>query len=133
MADEQQKQVDDSEFLEITRDPARARVMRTALEQIAAGGRAGPLKEMAEEVLSGRLGLRQATTISAYADPLIEEFQTFKQEWDSLSEKEREERAAEGARYIEDQRQELDAPHGAAHTGSGRSTKARHHGSGWSL
>src|SRR5436190_24146403 len=43
MPTEPEKQVDDSEFMEISKDPAAARALRKALEQIAGGGAGGTL------------------------------------------------------------------------------------------
>ncbi|MFI9260252.1 hypothetical protein ACIGT4_21505 [Streptomyces sioyaensis] len=134
MADNLPKRVDDSEFLEITGDPAAAQVMRKGLEQLAKGGAGGALKEMAEEVMSGRVGLREAVSVPAYSDQLIEKFHVFKQDWDSLSEMEREQRAADGERFLEDQRRELEEAELERRDVTGqRSAKARHNGSSWSL
>ncbi|WP_406476956.1 hypothetical protein [Streptomyces platensis] len=133
MADDQPKKVDESEFLDIAKDPAAARVMRKGLEQIAKGGAGEILKEMAQEVISGRVGLREAVRIPAYSDQMIEKFEAFKQDWDSLSEMERQQRAAEGGRYLEDQRRELEEAEREGRSNSKHAPRGRHDGSSWSL
>ncbi|MFG2141582.1 hypothetical protein [Streptomyces sp. NPDC048650] len=133
MADDQSKQVDESEFLEITKDPAAARVMRKSLEQIAQGCAGGVLKEMAHEVLSGRVGLREAVNIPAYSDQMVERFQDFKKDWDSISEKDRDRLVDAGEKFIEEQRKEIDEAERGSRETPTRSTKARHDGGSWSM
>ncbi|MER6842878.1 hypothetical protein [Streptomyces platensis] len=134
MPGEPEKQVDEAEFLEISKDPAAARALRKSLETLAGGGAGETLKEMASEVLSGRLGLRDAVNVTAYSEALIENTQTARDEWASMSESEREARADEGARYLEEQRSEIEAERrgGPVH-GKGSNGKSRHDGSGWSV
>jgi hypothetical protein len=133
MADDQPRQVDDSEFLEITRDPAAASIMRKSLEQLAKGGAGEVLKEMADEVLSGRVGLREAVSIPSYANHMIDKFQASRQEWDSLSEMDRERLAVDGERFLEDERRELEESEREKRDTTGRGAKGRHDGSSWSL
>ncbi|MFJ9847941.1 hypothetical protein [Streptomyces sp. NPDC101150] len=78
MPDDLPEKVDESEFLEMSRDPAQARLLRKSLEQIARSGTDGALPEMVREVLSGRVGLRDAVNISAYSDRLLEDVRKFK-------------------------------------------------------
>ncbi|MFG2193223.1 hypothetical protein [Streptomyces sp. NPDC048639] len=131
MPDEPQKKVDESEFLGITKDPAAARLLRKSLEAVAAGGAGDALKEMAQEVLSGRVGLRQAMDISAYSGQLVEQVHSVMEEkWDSLSEKEREELAAEGQRVLEKQRQEIEEERQQM---QGQKSSKSSHAGGWSL
>ena len=67
------KRVDDSEFLEMTQqDPAQAKILRQSLEHLASGLGGPALKEMAQEVLSGRMGLREAANVSAYAEEAVQ-------------------------------------------------------------
>ena len=96
-----EKQFDDSELLEMSQgDPAQARLLRKSLETLAAGHGGDALKEMAQEVLSGRVGLRDAANVSAYADQLVDQAAPMAEKWAALSEAEREELAAEGRRAI---------------------------------
>ncbi|QIY56346.1 hypothetical protein HEP86_19725 [Streptomyces sp. RPA4-5] len=134
MPEEPQQKVDESEFLEITQDPAAARLLRKSLEAVAAGGAGEALKEMAQEVLSGRVGFRQAMEISAYSDQLVEQVHAATEEkWDSLSEKERDALAAEGQKVLEKQRQELDEERQQTQVQGQRPPTSSRHSGGWSL
>ncbi|MFG2093704.1 hypothetical protein [Streptomyces sp. NPDC048612] len=133
MADDQARRVDDSEFLEITRDPAAASIMRKSLEQLAKGGAGDVLKEMADEILSGRVGVRDAVSIPVYANHMIDKLQASKQEWDSLSEMDRERLAADGERFLEGERREIEESEREKRDAAGRGAKGRHDGSTWSL
>lgn len=127
------KPQDDSEFLEMTQqDPAQVRILRQSLEHLASGLGGPALKEMAQEVLSGRMGLRDAANVSAYAEQAVEQAAPLAEKWASMSDRERDELAAEGERRLEDVRRQLDDERRAeAENRSG--TKSRHDGRGWSL
>ncbi len=127
------RQFDDSELLEMSQgDPAQARLLRKSLETLAAGHGGDALKEMAQEVLSGRAGLRDAVNVSAYADRLIEQAAPMAEKWAALSEAQREELAAEGRRAIAAEQEQIDEERRAA-PDKGGSHKSRHDGRGWSL
>ncbi|MEU6147594.1 hypothetical protein ABZ848_45505 [Streptomyces sp. NPDC047081] len=132
MANEPEKQVGDSEFMDIAKDPAEARAMRKALQQIAGGGAGEALKEMAKEVLSGRVGLRQATQTSGYTDALAEKVQPFREQWDAMSETERQSRAAEGQRALDEYRREIEEERLTAQRQNLQSG-GTHSGKNWSL
>ncbi|MGW4753419.1 hypothetical protein [Streptomyces chartreusis] len=128
-----EKQFDDSELLEMSQgDPAQARLLRKSLETLAAGHGGDALKEMAQEVLSGRVGLRDAANVSAYADQLVDQAAPMAEKWAALSEAEREELAAEGRRAIAAEQEQIDEERRAAPDG-GTGHKSRHEGRGWSL
>ncbi|WP_435209719.1 hypothetical protein [Streptomyces sp. bgisy034] len=131
---EPERQVDDSEFMEIAHDPAQARVLRKALEQLAGGGAGETLREMAKEVLSGRIGLREAVSVSAYSEAVMEKSQHFMREWEQLPERERDGLVAEGERYLREQQREIDDERREAQRGNnpGAGRNARHDGRGWS-
>ncbi|MET9516918.1 hypothetical protein [Streptomyces sp. NPDC002994] len=135
MSSGQRQGMDESELLQIAGDdPARARILRKSLEQLSKSDSQGALKEMAQEVLSGRIGLRQATTIAAYAEPMIEKIHGFRRDWDSMSEEERASHSREGDRIIEEYRDEIDEERRGRQREPGRSSSsARHDGKGWSL
>ncbi|MFE4575040.1 hypothetical protein [Streptomyces chartreusis] len=128
-----EKQFDDSELLEMSQgDPAQARLLRKSLETLAAGHGGDALKEMAQEVLSGRVGLRDAANVSAYADQLVDQAAPMAEKWAALSEVEREELAAEGRRAIAAEQEQIDEERRAAPDGA-TGHKSRHEGRGWSL
>ena len=127
------KPVDDSEFLEMTQqDAVQAKILRQSLHHLASGLGGDALKEMAQEVLSGRMGLREAANVSAYAEQAVEQAAPLAEKWASLSDSERESLAAEGERRLEEERRQLeDEQRAQFENRSG--TKARHDGRGWSL
>ncbi|EGX57539.1 hypothetical protein SZN_22206 [Streptomyces zinciresistens K42] len=128
-----EKRVDDSEFLEMTQqDPVQAEILRQSLEHLASGLGGDTLKEMAQEVLSGRMGLREAADVSAYAEQAVETAAPLAEKWASLSDRERDELAAEGERRLAEERQRLDDERRAGPEGQS-GAKSRHDGRGWSL
>ncbi|WP_323369655.1 hypothetical protein [Streptomyces alkaliterrae] len=128
-----QRYVDDSEFMEFTQnDPVAARRMRLTLEKLAEGGAGDTVKEMAQEVLTGRMGLREAVANPTYAEGLISSMQPFKEKWDELSDDQRAELAAEGERMIAEQERELREERAQGQASSRRDGGPRHTG-GWSL
>ncbi|MFF9477263.1 hypothetical protein [Streptomyces sp. NPDC014733] len=99
--------VGDEEFLPITRDPAMARLLRKQLEVLADGKAGEVMQEMAREVLSGRIGLREAVRVGAYEEELVKHVDTFRGKWDEMSEAERAHAEREGAKFLEEQREEI--------------------------
>ncbi|GAB2765197.1 hypothetical protein [Streptomyces bullii] len=127
------KPVDDSEFLEMAQqDPVQVKILRQSLEHLASGLGGDALKEMAQEVLSGRMGLRDAANVSAYAEQAVEQAAPLAEKWASLSDSEREQLAAEGERRLEEERRQLDDER-RAESENRSGTKSRHDGRGWSL
>ena len=127
------KPVDDSEFLEMTQqDPAQVKALRQSLEHLASGLGGNALKEMAQEVLSGRMGLREAANVSAYAEQAVEQAAPLAEKWASMSDRERQELAAEGERRLDDERRQIDDER-RTESENRSGTKSRHDGRGWSL
>ncbi|MER5937489.1 hypothetical protein ABT121_09240 [Streptomyces sp. NPDC001928] len=127
------KRVDDSEFLEMTQqDPAQAKILKQSLEHLASGLGGPALKEMAQEVLSGRMGLREAANVSAYAEEAVERSAPLAEKWASMSDSEREALAVDGERRLEEERRQLDEERRVA-SEDRSSAKGRHDGRGWSL
>jgi hypothetical protein len=64
------EQAADPDLRDVGHDPGRTRMLRTSL-RVLAEGEAGPeLQEMARDVLSGRVSLREALMSSAYSGAL---------------------------------------------------------------
>ncbi|MFI9647853.1 hypothetical protein ACIHAA_16345 [Streptomyces sp. NPDC052040] len=125
--------MDHSELLEMAQqDSAQAKILKQSLEHLASGLAGDTLKEMAQEVLSGRMGLRDAAAVAAYAEEAVEQSAPLAERWAALSEGEREALAAEGRSRLDEERRQLeDGRRAEAENRSG--TKARHDGRGWSL
>ncbi|GHF66561.1 hypothetical protein GCM10010218_55180 [Streptomyces mashuensis] len=88
------------EFLAPGRDAAQARIVHEALRHLAAGGAGEVLQEMAREVLSGRVGLREAVRVGAYAEALGERARAVGEVWRAMTPEERERRAEEARRDL---------------------------------
>ncbi|MDT0451793.1 hypothetical protein [Streptomyces hesseae] len=88
------------EFVTPGRDRARARVVHEALRHLADGSGGEVLREMAQEVLSGRMRLHEAVRVGAYSDALTESVETAQEAWERLSPEQREERTAEARRFL---------------------------------
>ncbi|MEU6098278.1 hypothetical protein [Streptomyces sp. NPDC047079] len=131
MADEERR-IGDADLMDITHDEVRARALRKSLQRLAdSQGGNGALQEMAREVLSGRIGLREALRVGAYSEALGERVAQARQEYEQQSPEEREQQRAEAARYLEAQREEIEQERQqqAARPGPG----ARHSGRDWRL
>jgi hypothetical protein len=128
------KRMDDSEFLEMTQqDPVQAKVLRQSLEHLASGLGGDALKEMAQEVISGRMGLRDAANVSAYAEQAVEQSAPLAERWAAMSDSEREALAAEGRQRLDEERRQLEDEQQRAESENRSGTKGRHDGRGWSL
>ncbi|MFM9369505.1 hypothetical protein [Streptomyces sp. Da 82-17] len=133
MNDQQRSlEVDDSEFMDIARDPQDAALLRKSLERLSQGVAGDTAKEMAQEVLAGRISLRDAVQIRAYSEALADGMRTFQEKWAEMSDSEREEAALQGERQRAEERAEI-AKEQAAHGSSRSSQRARHDGSNWKL
>ncbi|MEU9503122.1 hypothetical protein [Streptomyces sp. NPDC048196] len=123
--------VGDDEFMSVTRDPAMARVLRKQLEVLADGKGGDVLAEMAREVLSGRMGLREAVRVGAYEEELVQNVGKFQQRWDEMSAEERSQAEKEGARFLEEQRAEIEQER--RERARGTQAKSRHSAGGFSV
>ncbi|MGY0018833.1 hypothetical protein [Streptomyces sp. cg35] len=96
MTTEKTQRLDGAAHMDLTDDPVQQRLLRKAMEVFRQGDAGPVLKEMAQEVLAGRVGLREATRISAYAEALIEGGQEFRQSWNVMPDRERDALARSG-------------------------------------
>jgi len=70
-------------------DPGTRRMLRGALERLAAGAAGADLKEAAQEILSGRLGVRRGLTGNVYGRSLHDGLRRFREQYERLSPEER--------------------------------------------
>ncbi|MDG4859379.1 hypothetical protein P8605_14615 [Streptomyces sp. T-3] len=127
-----EQRFDDSELLEMTeQDPAQARLLRQSLEHLSSGRAGDALKEMAQDVLAGRAGLRESVEVSAYSDQLFAQAAPMVEKWAALSEEERDALAAQGERQLAEERERAEAEQREALKESAK--KSRHDGRGWSV
>ncbi|PLW72198.1 hypothetical protein GQS52_15715 [Streptomyces sp. SCUT-3] len=113
-------------------DPAQAKILRRSLEHLASGLGGDALKEMAQGVLSGRTGLRDAANVSAYAEQAVEQSAPLAEKWASMSDSERDALAAEGEHLLAKEQQQLDDER-RADAPNRPGEKTRHDGRDWSL
>ncbi|MEU6370984.1 hypothetical protein ABZ876_36125 [Streptomyces sp. NPDC046931] len=132
MADEERR-IGDADLMDIARDEARARALRKSLQRLA-DSRSGnsALQEMAREVLSGRIGLREALRVGAYSDALGERIAEARREYEQQSPEEREQQRTAALGYLQAQREEIEQERRqqAPRPGPGA---ARHSGRDWRL
>lgn len=104
------RQIGDADLTSMTGgDEARARAVRKTLQRLADSDKAGPaLREMAGEVLSGRIGLRDAMRVGAYADALGEKLAEGRRAYEAIPREERERQMAQARDYLDAQRAEID-------------------------
>ncbi|MFC3572538.1 hypothetical protein ACFOZ0_04415 [Streptomyces yaanensis] len=108
MADEE-RQIGDADLMDITHDEVRARALRKSLQRLADSQSGnGALQEMAREVLSGRIGLREALRVGAYSEALGERLAQARQEYEQQSPEEREQQRAEALNYLKAQHEEIE-------------------------
>ncbi|GLW19071.1 hypothetical protein Stsp01_58140 [Streptomyces sp. NBRC 13847] len=103
-----ENEVGDEEFMALAKDQARARALRTSMQRLAGQSGNGALQEMAREVLSGRVGLREALQVGAYREALQEKARAGMRAIDGMSAAERGEAEAEGQRQLDAYQAEID-------------------------
>lgn len=132
-----EREVGDEEFLDIAKDPARARALRKSLQKLAEDGRGGALQEMAREVLAGRIGLREAVQNSAYREALSQRASRGFQAIGEMSEADRRAAEEEGQRRLDEYQREIDEEHRRRQAEGPNRTRqdggGRHSGRDWRL
>lgn len=86
--------------MNLTDDPVQQRLLRKAMEVFRRGDAGPVLREMSQEILAGRVSLREATQIPAYAEAVIEQGQDFRRQWDAMPDAEREALARQGEQRL---------------------------------
>ena len=91
------------EFDELRRladDPGRDRLLRRSLAILAADRSRPVLRDFAEDVRHGRMGLAEAASCSAYAEEFTTHVRGFLDWYTQLSDDERAQQAATGEAYL---------------------------------
>lgn len=125
--------VGDEEFLQIARDPAIARLLGKKLDALANGEGGETLSEMAKQVLSGRLGLRQAVEIGSYEQEIISHMNEAQRNVDQMSSEEKVRTEEEGRRILDECQREIDQERREKSDSQIPQTRKRHSAKGWSL
>jgi len=130
-----EREVGDEEFLDIAKDPARARALRKSLQKLA-GSNDETLKEMARDVLAGRVGLREAMRTGVYREALHEKAKMGMRAYEQMSAEERSAAEAQGQVQLDEYQREIDRERAELQAERGRSRKggpAPHQTRGWKL
>lgn len=89
------------EFRRLTDDRGRVRLLRRSLGILAADRSRPVLRDFAEDVRHGRMGLAEAASSSAYAEEFTPHVRGFLDWYAQLSDDERAEQAAAGEAYLD--------------------------------
>lgn len=103
--------LDGAAHMDLTDDPVQQRLLRKALEVFRQGGGGPVLQEMAQEVMTNRVGLREAVQIPAYAEAVLAQGHEFCKRWESMPDVEREALARDGERQVAQERALMTAEH----------------------
>ncbi|MER8010394.1 MULTISPECIES: hypothetical protein [unclassified Streptomyces] len=130
MADKE-PQIGDADLMNIAHDEVRARALRKSLQRLADSQSGnGALQEMAREVLSGRVGLREALRVGPYSEALGERIAQARREYEQQTPEEREAQRLEALRYLDAQRDEIERERQEQQSDS---SKSRHSGKDWRI
>lgn len=86
-----EREIDDSELMDVAQDPEQAHRLHKALRTMSSNPNVdGRLQQMAKEVLSGRIGMRDVIQTETYMDALGDRMQEIRRaaEDETLAEKE---------------------------------------------
>jgi hypothetical protein len=104
-----EQSIDDTDLLDIAHgDQVRARSLRNALMKLADSDDPA-LRELGREVLSGRIGIREAVRSPAYAEALSKGVESARRHHEQSSPEERREQEAAARRYQGQLRAEIEA------------------------
>lgn len=101
-------------------DPALSRHLRNCLTVLRDRTENPEFRKLADDILAGRQGLRQAFTSPAFAQALNPHVEQFAQRYEQLSANEREQLATEGQRQFAEQRGQLAGERRAEQAQTGR-------------
>ncbi|MFJ1702318.1 hypothetical protein [Kitasatospora sp. NPDC088346] len=96
-------EISDDELLDTADDPAQAASLHKALRTIAANPSVGPqLQEMAKDILSGRVGMREAVQSERYLSAIGARLDDMRAAAENMSPAERERSQARAEKMIEE-------------------------------
>ncbi|MDX3238848.1 hypothetical protein PV392_24785 [Streptomyces sp. ME03-5709C] len=108
------KEISDADLMDVADDPAQARRLHRALRTLADNPKVdGALKEMAREVLAGRLSMREALGSGAYLGALGDRMAELKRADQRLTPEQRAAQEERARRWFEQQADEEARAEGA--------------------
>lgn len=130
------REIDDSELMDVAQDPEQAQSLHKALRTLANNPNVhGPLQEMAQGILSGRMGMTDAIKDERYMDALGDRMTEIRHAAESQTMEDREAergKREEWARKREEEeqkeREERDGPSTNLFTGSKKRGQGGHRG-----
>lgn len=101
------KEISDTELMDVAADPEQARRLHKALRTLADNPNVtGPLKDMAREVLNGRLGMREALDSGVWRGAVGDRMAELRRIDEQMTPQERAEARERAARWFEQQDQQ---------------------------
>ncbi|GAA2652254.1 hypothetical protein [Streptomyces lunalinharesii] len=105
----EERQIQDEDLMDVAQDPEQAHRLRKALKVLADNPNVGgKLQEMAKEVLSGRMGMKEAIETPGYMDALGDRLNKIRRDAENQTMDEREESRAKFAEWQKKQEAEED-------------------------
>ncbi|MCX3061778.1 hypothetical protein [Streptomyces beihaiensis] len=104
MTDEGPRRLDRLAYMDLSDEAPQQRLLRKSLEVFRHDGGNPVLREMAQEVIAGRVTLREAVRIPAYADAVADQAQVFRRRWERMPSDERRALVGEGVKQAADER-----------------------------
>ncbi|WP_438485573.1 hypothetical protein [Streptomyces sp. S186] len=104
-----ERQIQDEDLMDVAHDQEQAHRLRKALKVLAENPNVGgKLQEMAQEVLAGRLGMKEAIETPGYMDALGDRLDKIRHDAENQTAAEREESRAKFAEWQKKQEEEED-------------------------
>ncbi|WP_328384152.1 hypothetical protein OHS81_09205 [Streptomyces sp. NBC_00400] len=130
-----ERQIQDEDLMDVAQDPEQAHRLRKALKVLADNPHVGgKLQEMAQEVLSGRIGMKDAIATPGYMDALGDRMNEIRRAAENQTMAEREESREKFAAWQKEQeakedeeRAERDGPSGTLVTAPRRGGRSGGH------
>jgi len=102
-----EREIEDDELLDVADNPEQARQLHKALRTIADNPSVGkPLQEMAKDVLSGRVGMREVVQSDRYLGIIGNRLGQMREAAENMSPKQREQSEARAEKLIEERESE---------------------------
>ncbi|MFF9482380.1 hypothetical protein [Streptomyces sp. NPDC014733] len=104
-----ERQIQDEDLMDVAQDPEQAHRLRKALKTLADNPNVGgSLQEMAKEVLSGRIGMKEAIQTPSYMDAIGDRLGEMRRAAENQTMAEREESREKFAAWQKQQEEQAD-------------------------
>ncbi|MFG2227157.1 hypothetical protein [Streptomyces sp. NPDC048644] len=128
-----ERQIQDEDLMDVAQDPEQAHRLRKALKTLADNPNVGgKLQEMAKEVLSGRIGMKDAIATPTYMDALGDRIGEMRRAAENQTQAERESSREQFATWQKKQEEQEDKERAERDGPSGAIVTTPRHGRGGS-